>query len=219
MNQNTPDREPEEHSFAWAEHPDSYPDLSHCPSCGEAVEVPWTGGHVTILPDPVRCERCGRDLRLPRRAVKDQLCLLCKVPADDADESVTYLRLETGERLCSNCAADLRAFKYELTAQHFVAEYISEGHRQAIIEALSQVAEEYEGEYTFTVNANAKYGRLEPEPDEDLTVEDVMRAADADPEELRDDLPPELREKIEVADEDEDSDADESDEDGDGAGA
>ena len=27
----------------WTDHPDAYPDFSHCPSCGAAVDVPWAG--------------------------------------------------------------------------------------------------------------------------------------------------------------------------------
>lgn len=190
MTQETPEREPDEVQFRWTEHPDAYPGLTHCPSCGEPVDVTWgpdgePGDHRPA--HPVRCEQCERDLRLPTYAVKDQLCLVCKIPQADADEGVAYRRLETGERICSNCTGDLRAFKYELAAQHFVAEYISDEHRQAIIAALSRVADEYEGEYTFTFNANAKYGRMEPEPDEDLTVQDLIEG-EADPEELPDEV-------------------------------
>jgi hypothetical protein len=207
MTEETPERDPDEYRFRWTRHHDAYPALTHCPSCGEAVDIPWEpdGDPDDHRPgDPVRCDQCDRDLRLPTYAVKDQLCLLCKVPQTDADEGVAYRRLETGEQICSNCTADLRAFKYELAGQHFVAEYITDDHRRAIIEALGQVAEEYEGEYNFTFNANARYGRMEPDPDEDLTVGDVMEAVDADPEEFRKDLPEELQEKIEVADEGDD---------------
>lgn len=201
MTQETPEREPEEYRFRWTEHPDAYPEQTHCPSCGEPVDVPWReidgnapDGHRPA--HPIRCGQCDRDLRLPTYAVKDQLCLLCKIPETDADEGVAYRRLETGERICSNCTGDLRAFKYELAAQHFVAEYISDEHRQAIIGALAEVAEEYEGEYTFTFNANAKYGRMEPDPDEDLTVQDVIEGADVEPEELGEDVPDELAEQL-----------------------
>ena len=185
MTQEHPEREPIERCFDWTYHPDAYPDLTHCPSCGEPVDPSWHD-HGDGLPiHPVRCEQCERDLRLPAHAVKDQLCLLCKVPAEEAADEVTYLRLETGERLCSNCAEDLRAFKYELACQHFVADYLSDDHRQAVIDALAGVAEEYDGEYTFTVNANARYGRMEPDVDDDLTVEDVLEEADVDAEDLR----------------------------------
>jgi len=188
MTEETPERDPDEYRFRWAKHPEAYPDLTHCPSCGESVDPPWTGGHVHIPPDPVRCDQCERDLRLPAHAVKDQLCLLCKVPAEEAADEVTYLRLETGERLCSHCAADLRAFKYELSCQHFVSDYLTEDHRQAVIDALAGVAEEYDSEYTFTVNANARYGRMEPDVDDELTVEDVLEEADVDAEEFREEI-------------------------------
>jgi len=210
MTQEHPEREPDALHFRWTKHPDACPALTHCPSCGEAVDVPWgpdgdPDDHRTA--DPVRCDQCDRDLRLPKYGVKDQLCLLCKVPQTEADEGVAYRRLETGERICSNCAADLRAFKFELAAQHFVAEWITDDHQQAIIETLDQIAEEYEGEYNFVFNANARYGRTEPDPDENLTVRDVMEAVDADPEKLREDLPEELQEKIEMADEEGDDEA------------
>jgi len=187
MTQEHPEREPGEVLFRWTKHPDAYPELSHCPSCGEPVTVPWYDPFAGKPEDPVRCEQCERDLRLPKYAVKDQLCILCKIPQADADEGVAYRRLETGERICSNCTSDLRAFKYELAAQHFVAEYISDEHRQAIIAALAEVADEFEGEYTFTFNANARYGRMEPDPDEDLTIQDVIEG-DFDPEELPDEV-------------------------------
>ena len=38
----------------WTDHPDAYPDLTHCPSCGETVS------------DEGRCDGCDRDLRLPQ---------------------------------------------------------------------------------------------------------------------------------------------------------
>jgi ferredoxin len=208
MTQETPEREPEEYRFRWTKHPDAYPGLTHCPSCGEPVDVSWwdaeeeigRGGHRPAR--PVRCEQCERDLRLPKYAVKDQLCLLCKVPQSEADEGVAYRRLETGERICSNCTGDLRAFKYELTAQHFVAEYISDEHRQAIIAALAEVADQYEGEYTFAFNANARYGRMEPDADEDLTVQDLIEG-EADPEDLPDEVRQEVTTETEEADTDE----------------
>jgi hypothetical protein len=183
MTEETPNR------VRWSRHPDAYPDVSHCPSCGAAVDVPWAGDDPQAMdrpPHSVRCGQCRRDLRLPRRAVKDQLCLLCKVPGEESAAEVTYHRLETGERLCSNCAGDLRAFKYELACQHFVADYLTDDHRQAVTDALAGVADAYDGEYTFTANANARYGRLEPEVDDELTVEDVLE--DADVEELREEI-------------------------------
>ena len=201
MTQEHPERDPEEYRFRWTKHPDAYPALTHCPSCGEAVDVPWGEGD-DHAGGPVRCDQCDRDLRLPTYAVKDQLCILCKIPQADADEGVAYRRLETGERICSNCTGDLRAFKYELAAQHFVAEYISEDHRQAIIGALSRVAEEYEGEYTFTFNANAKYGRMEPEPDQDLTVQELIDG-EVDPEDLPDEVRQDVTTETEEADDEE----------------
>lgn len=190
MTQESPEREPEEYRIRWTDHPDAYPDVSHCPSCGEPVDVPWSEN-----PDPrswsqdeVRCDQCDRDLRLPSYAIKEQLCLLCKIPEADADESVTYRRLETGERLCSNCTEDLRAFKYELAVQQFIAEYLTDEHRAAFIEAMAEVQSEYDGDYEFTVDANAKYGRLKPEPQDDLTLEDLVDEESVDAEDIVDEL-------------------------------
>jgi len=181
MTEEHPERDPAEYRFRWTKHEDAYPDLSHCPSCGEQVTVPWYDPFAKLPKDPVRCEQCDRDLRLPKYAVKDPLCILCKVPAEEAADEVAYRRLETGERICSNCAGDLRAFKYELAMQHFVADYLKDDHCQALIDALAAVAEEYDGEYTFTPNKNAKYGRLEP--DKELTVADVMEDQEDGPAE------------------------------------
>ncbi|UTF55999.1 hypothetical protein [Natronosalvus rutilus] len=169
----------------WTDHPDAHPDLTHCPSCGEPVD--------DVDGDPGRCDQCDRDLRLPRYAVKDQLCVCCKVPEADADEDVTYIRLETGERACSNCLADLRSFKYEVEVQTFMADWVTDEHRAAINQALFQVADSFEKDYSFTANANARYGRMEPIPEEEkaITLEAVI-GGDVSPE----DLPDEVREQI-----------------------
>lgn len=195
MTEEIPEREPGEYHFRWTKHDDAYPELSHCPSCGEPVTVPWYDPFAKLPTEPVRCDQCDRDLRLPKKAVKDQLCLVCKVPEEEADDSVTYLRLENGERMCSHCLADLRSFKYELAVQQFVAEWVTDDHREALIAAIQEVADEFESEYTFTFNANAKYGRMEPDPDEDLTVEQLIEG-DVEPE----DVPEEVRREIEPVD-------------------
>lgn len=199
MTQEYPERDPDQYRFRWTNHPDAYPDLTHCPSCGEPVEVPWADRDDRPA-DPVRCDQCERDLRLPMDAVKDQLCLVCKVPAAEADESVEYRRLETGERMCTNCVADLRAFKYELGTLTLVADWVTDEHREALITAEAQVADAFEQEYSFRPRANARYGRMEPDPDEDLTVEAVLEEADVTPEELREDLPEEVRDQLEEGD-------------------
>lgn len=192
MNYETPHDETD-----WTDHPDAYPDLSHCPSCGEPATVPWYDPFAGLPEEPVHCEQCNRDLRLPKYAVKDQLCVCCKVPAGAADDDdVTYIRLETGERACSNCLADLRSFKYEVEAQTFMADWVTDAHRNAINRALFEVAEEFEAEYSFTANANARYGRIQPDPTEEITLEAVIDG-DVSPE----DLPDELREKVTEADE------------------
>lgn len=210
MTSEIPERRPEENRFRWTEHPDAYPDQSHCPSCGEPVDVPWgetDDGHPYghRPSSPIRCDQCERDLRLPTYAIKDQLCLLCKVPATEAAEEVVYRRLETGERMCSNCASDLRAFKYEFAIKQFIAEWLTDDHREALLEAQAQVSEMFESEYTFTFDANARYGRMEPETDEELTVQDMI-TGDVDPE----DLPDEVRQVVSSSDGDEDEGEDES---------
>lgn len=161
----------------WTDHPDAYPDLDHCPSCGAKVHK--------LNPDP-RCHECDRDLRLPRYAVKDQLCLVCKVPEGDAADEVTYLRIDTGERACSNCLADLRAFKFELEQLTLLAEWVSDQHREDIHRALAEVADAHDKNYRFNVDANAEYGRMEPVPEEERTIT-LQQLADGDvtEEELR----------------------------------
>lgn len=201
MTQETPEREPEEYRFRWTEHPDAFPGLTHCPSCGETVDVPWgtePGDHRPA--HPVRCEQCDRDLRLPRYAVKDQLCLVCKVPAAEAGEGVAYRRLETGERMCSNCTADLRAFKYEVEVQTFVADWITDEHRRDLNRALLEVADAHEKDYTFTAEANARYGRMEPLPEEaeGVTLEALI-AGDVDEEDLPDEMLQELEDAVDQA--------------------
>lgn len=162
----------------WTDHPDAHPDLTHCPSCGEGVDVDG---------DDHRCEQCDRDLRLPRYAVKDQLCMCCKIDEDDADDSVVYVRLETGERACTNCLADLRSFKYEVEVQTFMAGWVTDQHRDAINRALFEVSEAFEKDYSFTANANARYGRMEPIPEEEkeITLEALIDG-DVTPEDLPD---------------------------------
>ena len=189
----------------WTNHPDAHPDLSHCPSCGEAVpdshEGDGDGGDADEgIP---RCEQCDRDLRLPRYAIKDQLCLCCKVPSKDADDSIVYSRLETGERICSNCTADLRAFKYEVEVQTFLADWVSSDYRDDLNAALFEVADAHEKDYSFTANANARYGRMEPIPDgeQEITLEAVL-GGDM---ELKDEA---LTEAIESAAEGDDGDGD-----------
>jgi len=151
----------------WTNHPDAHPERSNCPSCGEAV---------TDVDDE-RCPECERDLRLPAYAIRDDLCLCCKVPINEADDSVMYVRTETGERICSNCTADLRAFKYEVEVQTLVANWVTDAYRDDLNAALFQVSEAHEKDYSFTANANARYGRMEPLPDageEELTIDDVI---------------------------------------------
>ena len=60
--------------------------------------------------------------------------------------------------------------------QAFIAEWVSEGHRAAITQALFQVSQQFEQEYSFTANGNARYGRMEPVPDEEkeITLDAVM---------------------------------------------
>lgn len=188
MTEGDPETDPVEYRIRWTKHPDAFPELTHCPSCGEPVDVPWDGD-AAPMDRPVHsvpCEQCERDLRLPSYAVKDQLCILCKIPAEEADDAVDYHRLETGERICSNCAGDLRSFKYELAIQHFVADWVTDDHRRDLMAAVAEVSEAHGAEYSFTFNANAKYGRMEPEPDDDLTVKDLLQdAPDEIPDEFR----------------------------------
>lgn len=198
MTQEPHERDPGEYSCRWTKHPDAYPDLSHCPSCGEQVTVPWYDPFAAKPMQPVRCGQCERDLRLPKYSIKDQLCLLCKIPETESADEVVYRRLETGERMCSNCASDLRAFKYEFAIKQFIAEWLTDDHREALLEAQAQVSEEFESEYTFSFDANARHGRMEPETDEDITVQDVI-AGDVDSE----DLPDEARQEVSSSDEDE----------------
>ena len=132
----------------WTEHTDAYPELTYSPSCG--VPVGGADG----------CEQCDCDLCLPQWAVKDQVCVCCPIEEADADESVTYIRMETGERVCANCLADLRTFKYEVEFQAFIAEWVTDEHRAAIRQALFQVSQQFEQEYSFTANGNAEYGRM-----------------------------------------------------------
>lgn len=194
MTQEHPEREPGEVLFRWTKHEDAYPDLSHCPSCGESVVVPWYDPFAGKPAEPVRCEQCDRDLRLPKDAVKDQLCLVCKVPEEEADAGVDYRRLETGERVCSNCLGDLRGFKFEMEQLTLLAEWVTDEHRADLNAALIEVADAHEKDYSFTADANARYGRMEPDPDRGLTFEDMI-AEDADPEEL----PEEVRRSLEEA--------------------
>lgn len=176
MNYETPYDE-----LPWAVHPDAHPDLTHCPSCGE-----------TVPEEGIDCEQCDRDLRLPRYAIKEQLCLCCKIAKADADDDVVYIRLETGERICSNCTADLRSFKYELEVVTFLADWVTDQYRDDLNRALFEVSEAHEKDYSFTANANASYGRMEPVPEEEkeITLEAVIEG-DVSAE----DLPDELREK------------------------
>lgn len=143
---------------SWTDHPDAEPDLDHCPSCGEPVD------------GEQRCDQCERDLRLPAYAVKDQLCLVCKVPEEEAGEGVPYVRLETGERACGNCLADLRSFKYELEQLTLLAEWVTDEHRADLNAALQEVADDHEKNYRFNFDTNAKYGRMEAIPEEERTV-------------------------------------------------
>ena len=108
--------------------------------------------------------------------MKDQLCVCCKIDEADTDDSVVYVRLETGERVCANCLADLRSFKYEVEFQTFLADWVTDEHRAAITQALFQVSQQFEQEYSFTMNGNARYGRMEPVPDEEkeITLEAVV---------------------------------------------
>lgn len=190
----TPDTENHElEPFDWTSHPDAYPDLSNCPSCGEPVTLPWYDPFAEKPTEPVRCEQCDRDLRLPRDAIKAQLCLVCKVPSTEADPDIGYHRIETGERVCTNCIADLRSFKYELEVVTFAAEWITDEHRQALIAAQQEVADAFEQEYNFTANGNARYARMDPIPEEEreITLEALING-----EVEAEDLPPELREKL-----------------------
>lgn len=160
----------------WTDHPDAYPELTHCPSCGEGVSVLWADPFEGYPTEPYRCDQCDRDLRLPRYAVKDQLCVCCKVPGEDAAEGVAYVRLETGERACSNCLADFRSFKYEVATQTYIADWVTDEHRLAINRALAGVGDEFGSDYSFTANANASYARMEPIPEEEreLTIEELI---------------------------------------------
>ena len=88
--------------------------------------------------------------------MKHQRCVCCKIDEADAADSVTYIRMETSERVCANCLADLRSFKYEVEFQAFIAEWVSEDHRAAITQTLFQVSQQFEQEYSFTRNGNAE---------------------------------------------------------------
>ena len=135
---------------------DSPTRTTHCPSCGTGLdERPPTAENT--------CPQCDRGLALPDNAVKTQLCVCCKIPETDADESVRYVALETGERLCTNCLADLRAFKFDLSMQVFVAEYLTGEHKRAIQRAMVEIAEEYEANYTNQGNTNAAHLRMGPD--------------------------------------------------------
>ena len=131
-------------------------ETTHCPSCGtDLSERPPTAENT--------CPQCERGLALPDDAVKTQLCVCCKIPETDADESVRYVALETGERLCTNCLADLRAFKFDLSMQVFVAEYLTDEHKRAIQRAMVEIADEFDKNYTDRGNTNAAHARMGPD--------------------------------------------------------
>jgi len=167
----------------WTNHPDANPALTHCPSCGEPVDEATKSDE-----DPPRCPECDRDLRLPRYAISAARCLCCKVPVSEADDGVIYTRLATGERICSTCTADLRAFKYELEMQTFVAEWLPDDFKMDLSRAVHDVTDAHEAELTFSAQANARYGRLEVDPEESRGLADALTVdpenLDVDPEEL-----------------------------------
>lgn len=159
----------------------------YCPSCGADLD--------DLIDDAfdedvsARCPQCERDLTLPDGAVKSQLCVVCKIPETDSDESVPYHDLDTGERICFNCLADLRSFKFDVGYLVLTAEWLTDEHTQAINGALFDLAEEHEGNYTDRGNTNAAHARM----GEAATPRDEMsrRLEDLDEEqreELRDAL-------------------------------
>ena len=172
---------------------DSPIQTTHCPSCGtDLSERPPTAENT--------CPQCDRGLTLPEDAVKTQLCVFCKIHEDDADESVRYVALETGERLCTNCLADLRAFKFDLAYQVFTAEWLTDEHQHAINQALFEIAEEHRGEYTNLGNTNAAHARMGQAESPPGEIEATL-------EELDDEQRAELRDALEEADASEADDA------------
>ena len=164
---------------------DSPTQTTHCPSCGtDLSERPPTAENA--------CPQCERGLALPEDAVKTQLCVCCKIPETDADESVEYVALETGERLCTNCLADLRAFKFDVGFLLLTAEWLTDEHTQAINSALFEIQQDYEANYTDLGNTNAAHARMGPD--------ESAGEIEATLEELDDEQRAELRDALEEAD-------------------